>query len=272
MRQFRPTVLQRFRPDPDRGVKTDERYRIEQAKWDSLAERALANDDALYVSGTFHEAARRDPLLVGVAEFLGDLSGLRVLEYGCGLGKISVRLARSGAEVSAFDLSPKSVEVARRPAEVNGVAERIDFRVAAGEDLPYADESFEAVFGKAVLHHLDVDVARPELYRVMKAGSRAAFSEPMGMNPIVNVVRDHLPYPKKTPRGADRPLTYADIDAWGRPFSSFEFREVQLISMLERGLGFGKSLPRLRALDDRVLARWPAARRYCRYVVMKMAK
>lgn len=253
-------------------MKIDERYRIEQAKWDSLAERAPAKDDALYVAGTFHEAARRDPLLVGVAEFLGDLSGLRVLEYGCGLGKTSVRLARSGAEVSAFDLSPKSVEVARRRAEVNDVAEQIDFRVAAGEDLPYADASFDAVFGKAVLHHLDVEVAAPELHRVMRPGSRAAFSEPMGMNPILNLVRDHVPYPKKTPRGADRPLTYADINAWGQSFSSCEFREVQLFSMLERALGFGKSLPRLRALDDRVLARWPAARPFCRYVVMKMAK
>lgn len=253
-------------------MESNETYRIERTKWDSLAERALGNDDALSVAGTFDEAARRDPLLVGVAEFLGTLSGLRVLEYGCGLGKTSVRLARSGAEVSAFDLSPKSIEVARRRAEVNGVAGLIDFRVAAGEDLPYADESFDAVFGKAVLHHLDVAVAGPELHRVMKPGSRAAFSEPMGMNPILNVSRDHLPYPKKTPRGADRPLTYADINAWGEPFSIFEFREVQLLSMLERGLGFGKSLPRLRALDDRLLARWPPLRRFCRYVVMKMTK
>ena len=52
----------------------------------------------------------------GIAEFLGDLRGKRVIEYGCGLGKLTVLLARSGAQVTAFDLSEGSVEVARKRA------------------------------------------------------------------------------------------------------------------------------------------------------------
>lgn len=38
------------------------------------------------------------------------------------------------------------------------------------------------------------------LYRVLKTGGRAAFVEPMGMNPILNFARDHMPYRDKTLR------------------------------------------------------------------------
>jgi 2-polyprenyl-3-methyl-5-hydroxy-6-metoxy-1,4-benzoquinol methylase len=44
---------------------------------------------------------------------LGDLRGKRVIEYGCGLGQLTVLLARSGAEVTAFDISSQSID---RPA------------------------------------------------------------------------------------------------------------------------------------------------------------
>jgi 2-polyprenyl-3-methyl-5-hydroxy-6-metoxy-1,4-benzoquinol methylase len=143
----------------------------------------------------FGEYARDSGRLVGVADFVGDLRGKRVLEYGCGLGEATVLLARSGARVSAFDLSPSSVEVTRRRAETNGL--EVDLAVAAGEDLPYADETFDVVVGVAILHHLDVERAGRELHRVLKPDGKAAFVEPMAMNPVLNFVRDHVPYAHK---------------------------------------------------------------------------
>jgi len=253
-------------------MKREERYEIERTKWDSVAEHRLAEGLDGSTHETFNEYARRDPLLVGVAEFLGDLRGRRVLEYGCGLGKISVLLAKGGASVTAFDISPKSIEAARRRAEINGVEDSIEFQVAAAENLPFADGRFDVAFGKAVLHHLDVEAAAPELARVLTSHGRAAFSEPMGMNPVLNFVRERVPYPHKTPRGADRPLNYDEIAAWGRPFSEYRYREVQLLSMIERGFGFGKRLSVLRRMDDSLLTRFPRLRRYCRYVTMFMVK
>jgi hypothetical protein len=75
-------------------------------------------------------------------------------------------------------------------------------------------------------------------------------------------------YPQKTPRGADRPLTYADVEAWGRGFSEYWFREAQLFSMIERGFGFGRRFPRLRRMDDSLLRRYPRLRRWARLVAM----
>ena len=251
-------------------MRLDEAHEAERQKWDAIAEQnrnaALAPPRDI----DFEAFARRSGRLVGVADFLGDLRGQRVLEYGCGLGETSVLLARSGADVFAFDISPTSVALTGKRARAEGV--EVDAMVAAGETLPYATEFFDVVFGIAVLHHLDPGVAAPELRRVLKSGGKAVFAEPLGTNPLLRFARDHLPYPQKTPRGADRPLTYDDIRCWGEGFASVSYREVQLFSMTERLLGYRKRIPPLRRLDDLLLARFPALRPLCRYVVLYLVK
>lgn len=242
----------------------------ERAKWDQIARNEASEASTIPPYPDFVSYARDDPRLAGVSDFLGDLSGLRVLEYGCGLGKESALLAKGGADVSAFDISAGSVEVTRKRAEANGL--KVDAAVAAGEDLPYADESFDVVVGVAVLHHLAVDQAWPELMRVLKPGGRAAFVEPMGMNPVLNFARDHLPYRHKTPRGADEPLTYDEVHAWGKGFTEFRYKEVQLLGMIERFFGYDTRFRGLHRADVVLLERLPFLRRYCRYVVMLMVK
>ena len=110
----------------------DDRYAIERAKWDAHASTASEPIAPLPPGADFDSYARRDPLLPGVAEFLGDLRGKRVVEYGCGMGKLTVLLARSGALVSAFDLSEASVDVARRRAHESGLDGQIEFAIAPG--------------------------------------------------------------------------------------------------------------------------------------------
>ncbi len=220
----------------------------------------------------FYTYAKRASTMVRVNDFLGNLREKKVLEYGCGLGEVSTLLARSGANVVTFDLSPKSIITSRQRAKLNKADANIQFAVAAGENIPYADESFDFIFGRAILHHLEADLGWSEISRVLKPGGKAVFVEPMGMNPILNFVRDHVTYPHKNPRGADHPLTYSDIHTWGQGFREFRFQEIQLLSMLERGLGFGKQLLFLRKLDDFLLRHLPFLRRFCRYVVMFCAK
>jgi SAM-dependent methyltransferase len=249
-----------------------ERYEIERAKWDAHAGTTIQSITPPAPGEDFATRAARDSLLPGVAEFLGDLHGKRVIEYGCGLGALTVLLARSGAEVTAFDLSEQSVEVARERARMTGVERDITFAIAPGEELPFEDASFDIAFGKAVLHHLDPVAGSRELARVLRPGGRAAFSEPLGTNPVVQFVRDHVPYPHKHERGADIPLRRSDIDAWMAPFSHAELRGVQLFSMVERGLGFHKKLPVLREFDRLLLKRWPGLWPLCRYGVLTLEK
>ncbi len=253
-------------------MKLQETYKNEIAKWDSLANQKTDESLVMKPNDDFNKYARRTSTMVGITEFLGDLNGKRVLEIGCGLGAISTLLAKNGAEVTAFDLSEKSVFTAQRRARLNGVAEHIDLAVSAGEALPFADESFDVLFGKAILHHLDVTLGSEQLLRVLKPGGKAAFVEPMGMNPVLNFVREYVPYPNKNPRGEDNPLNYDEIHAWGNGYHQFNFQEIQLLSMIERGFGFGKRSPALRRLDRFLLDRFPFSRRFCRYIVMFMEK
>src|SRR5262245_19865573 len=95
-------------------------------------------------------------------ERLGDLCGRDVLDYGCGHGMAAIVLARRGARVTGFDVSAAYLAEARARAGANGVA--VDFVQADGERLPFAGGSFDAVWGHAVLHHVDLRRAARELF------------------------------------------------------------------------------------------------------------
>lgn len=248
-----------------------ERYAIERAKWDAHARHA-AGFKPLAPDETFETFCAKEVLLFRAAEHLGDVRDRDVIEYGCGLGKLSILLARSGARVSAFDISEKSVEVAREQARAYGVDSQISFAVAAAESMPYPDASFDLAFGMAVLHHIDPAKGATELARIMRPGARAAFAEPLGTNPIVKFARDHMPYPHKHERGADIPLRRSDISGWMAPFAQAEIEGIQLLSMIERGFGFKRSFPTLRKLDQELLRSRPALWTLCRYGVLTMVR
>jgi SAM-dependent methyltransferase len=253
------------------------RYAVERAKWDAhahhsgVAEELGPND--LVPEGTTYATYAADHLsLVGTAEFLGDLRDRRIIEYGCGLGRLTVILARSGARVTAFDLSERSIEATRKRLEFNGLADQVELVVASGEHLPFPDGSFDLAIGKAVLHHLDPADGARELARILVPGGRATFSEPLGTNPLVVFAREHLPYPGKHERGADIPLTRDDIRTWMAPFASGRLRPIQLLAMVERAFGFSTTFPTLRRLDDAILRRLPMTWRLCRYGVLYLTK
>lgn len=246
------------------------RYELEKGKWNEIAERHLDDVAPLGPGQNFYTYTADDILLEGIPDFLADLREKQVLEIGCGEGLFSTLLAKSGARVTTFDISHVSMAVAKRRADVNGV--KILPVVSAGEFLPFSSESFDVVFGTAILHHLDPQVGGGEIYRVLRKGGKAAFSEPMGMNPILTFVRQHVPYKYKNPVGVDRPLTYQDMDTWTQNFQSRQYREVQLLSMIERGFGWEHQFMVLRKADEYLLKHVPYLRRFCRYVVILAQK
>jgi SAM-dependent methyltransferase len=201
---------------------------------------------------------------------LGDLRGRRVLDYGCGHGMAAVVLARRGAAVTAFDLSPGYVREAEDRAAANGVTVR--FSVADGERLPFADGSFDAVWGNAVLHHLDLARAGAELWRVLAPGGVAVFCEPWGGNPLLAFARRWLPYPDKHHTPDERPLTARGLAPLREHFPGLQVEGFQLLGMVRRVWRNRRVAAALDAVDARLLRCVSGLGNWCRYVVLTLPK
>jgi SAM-dependent methyltransferase len=201
---------------------------------------------------------------------LGDVRGLRVLDYGCGHGMAATVLARRGARVTAFDLSPGYLAEARARCRANGAL--VAFAQADGERLPFADASFPRIWGNAVLHHLDVDRAGRELWRVLAPGGFAVFCEPWGENPLLSWARHSVPYPGKQHTPDERPLTRQQVRRLEAIFPRVDLRGFQLLSMVRRVLGDGRLVGGLSWCDAQLLRWLPRLQRFCRYAMLTLHK
>lgn len=105
-----------------------------------------------------------------------DLAGKRVLAPGCGFGEDAIRLARLGACVDAFDLSPDIIDVAARRCREFGY-EGVTLGVMPCEALAYPDNSFDLVMFIDILHHVDIPATMSEVRRVLKPGGRIIGNE-----------------------------------------------------------------------------------------------
>ncbi|MCS6996284.1 MAG: bifunctional 2-polyprenyl-6-hydroxyphenol methylase/3-demethylubiquinol 3-O-methyltransferase UbiG [Casimicrobiaceae bacterium] len=84
---------------------------------------------------------------------LGGIAGKRALDVGCGGGLLAEGLARRGAEVTAIDLSPKALAVARLHALESGLT--IDYREISAEALSELEpENFDLVACLEMLEHV----------------------------------------------------------------------------------------------------------------------
>jgi ubiquinone/menaquinone biosynthesis C-methylase UbiE len=199
---------------------------------------------------------------------LGDVTGLQVLDYGCGHGMAAVTLARRGARVTAIDLSRAYLDEARTRARACDAA--VHFVRADGEHLPFADTSFDRIWGNAILHHLELTTATQEIRRVLRPDGLALFCEPLGGNPLLNWARTRLPYQGKQRTPDERPLSPQDFNLIRKVFPRMQVRGYQFLSMVRRIVRIRRLVAGLDWCDRALLARFPALERYCRYAVLTL--
>jgi ubiquinone/menaquinone biosynthesis C-methylase UbiE len=118
--------------------------------------------------------------------------GMTVLELGCGAGYFTQELARSRADVVAIDVSPELMEIARG----NCSAPNVRYEIENACELSYGDAVFDSVVGSSVLHHLEIEKALRDVYRVLKPAGTIFFTEPNMLNPQI-VVQKNIPWIKR---------------------------------------------------------------------------
>ena len=213
--------------------------------------------------------ARREAL-----DTVGDVDGLRILDYGCGFGRLGMYLALCGAQVRGFDLSRPAIEMACQVALRYGLSAQ--FEQMDAEELRYPDGSFDLVIGFGVLHHvIKYPRAQVELSRILAPGGRAVFHETLWDNPLINFVRR---FTSEHADAGDAHLTDRNIREFCRDFSQVQLEKRHLLYMLKRlmkppQLDMSASVTPhpfwrlVKSLDAQIL-RCPPLRRYCGEVIV----
>lgn len=110
-----------------------------------------------------------------LAEFLGDVRGLRVLDLGTGTGRAALALARRGAHVTGVDASAEMLAMARARAAQEGLT--IELSEGDAHRLSFPDRTFDAAVCLRVLMHVpDWKRALGEVCRVTRG--RVVFDYP----------------------------------------------------------------------------------------------
>jgi len=111
------------------------------------------------------------------------------LEIGCGSGRFALRVAeRVGCRVAGLDINARGIRNANQLAKAAALDSRVHFAECdVSKRLPYANDTFDAVFSNDVLCHVP---GRPavlrEFFRVLKPGGRLLFSDALVIGGVVS--------------------------------------------------------------------------------------
>ena len=250
-------------------MRIDSKLSLEQAWHESedFARDANSLIVGVYASGVFAEAEAWH------LTALGDVAGRHVLDYGCGTGGTTQHLLEQGAYVTGFDISLLRLQEARyRTGDSQAT-----YVECAAEHLPFAGAAFDAVLGKQILHHLDLDAAIAEVARVLRPGGRAVFLEPLIHNPLLEGYRRLTPHLRSP---TEKALSMADLARIAAPFRRWSHREFVLLSVLP-ALAAARLGPhprwrrwqgRLATCDRQLFTAWPAVSRYAWETVIVLEK
>lgn len=162
--------------------------------------------------------------------------GGRVLEVGCGPGRLSHRLARLGLDVTGLDLDPVMIERARTNADRSSDGRAASFVVGDVASLPFPDASVDLVVSTLSMHHwADPAAGLAEIHRVLRPGGRAlVWDLRAGAVPL----HGRLPDPVEHMDGC--PLRVVGSSRWRWPWRFNLVERVEFVRAAESGTSEGE--------------------------------
>jgi SAM-dependent methyltransferase len=201
------------------------------------------------------------------AKLLGSVNGCRVLDYGCGQGEESTYLAKMGAQVMAIDISPVGIELTKERAKLNGVGDRVNAMLMRCDPTDFPNESFDAIHGFGILHHIGLRTGLMEVKRLLKPRGRGLFFEHMGNSKMIERLR---PKDKDYTKG-ERPVTWKEVQELRPEFSRMVARPFHIASRLRKRVQ-SLNRPAVRRVDHAVLSALPFMRYFASGMVIYLEK
>jgi SAM-dependent methyltransferase/uncharacterized protein YbaR (Trm112 family) len=151
--------------------------------------------------------------------YLGQIGGKRLLQLG-GKGIHAVKWLLAGA-AEAWVVTPMLGEIycSMALAKEAGVLDRLRCVVGVAEEIPLADNMFDAIYSGGCVHHMTTELALPEIARIIKPGGRFAAADPWRA-PLHAIGTKILG--KREPNVYCRPLTQARVAPLFRSFAEAE--------------------------------------------------
>lgn len=127
---------------------------------------------------------------------LGDFNGKNVLEIGSYTWVAWFNKNTKPEKLTCINISEVALESGKKHAGTKQFP--VELHLMDANNLTFEDESFDIVFGGAILHHLDIEKSIEHIHRVLKPGGKIVFLEPLNMNPLYKIYRKFNPH-ERTP-------------------------------------------------------------------------
>lgn len=196
---------------------------------------------------------------------IAPIQGKRVMQLG-GKGAHAVKLLLAGAS-EAWAVTPMLGEArcAIALAQAVGVADRLRCVVAIAEELPFAENSFDAIYSGGCLHHMVTSAAMPEAARILNHGGKFAATDAWRA-PLYSIGTKLLG--KREPNAYCRPLSKERVAPLKQAFSTSEvvqhgtLTRYLLLALNKFGVSSTLSTAwRLNKIDDAICSLIPGLRR-----------
>lgn len=233
-------------------MSTDTASRLENEKsfHDNRFTEEIRDAQGKYYSSIKRGSSQYEKRIIELAQ------GRDILEYGCGAISQGVTLSSVSRSLTGIDISTVAIDKANAAAAKNGLS-NVHYLAMNAEKMTFPDDSFDLVFGRGIIHHLDLESSFESIRRVLRPGGTALFWEPLGHNPVLNRYRQWTPE-ARTPD--EHPLLKSDFALAQRYFDlvGLDFYGLTtLLSVPLRDTATGEAVLSITSAIDRALFRSP---------------
>ena len=165
-----------------------------------------------------------------VFDLFGDMNEKKVLLYGVGdHSSLMKEFVNKGAHVVCIDISSEAVKKLNHRILGDKMEDRCTAVEMDCENLTFEPNSFDFVFGRSIIHHLEIPKSLQMINKVLKEGGKVAFVEPMGTNPVIQLYRYMTPG-DRTPD--EHPLISSDLLLFSEVFDNVHYKYLYMLTSL----------------------------------------